>query len=133
KKAAILGLAAPTVPGLLTESVAQASRYRVVRRRAGGRLRVGTSDNFSTFSPWKDDFGNYPFFNNLYGQPLRDVGQPDASKALRWLASAVDVAPNAKSVTVKLRPGVTFHNGDPLDADALITNWKTISNPTLSD
>lgn len=133
RKAAIVGLTAPVVPGLLADSAARASTSRVVRRRSGGILRVGTSDNFSTFSPWKDDFGNYPFFNNLYGQPLRDVGQPDASKAIPWLASAVDVAPDAKSVTVKLRPGITFHNGDPLDADALIANWETISNPALSD
>jgi peptide/nickel transport system substrate-binding protein len=117
---------------MLADSAARAATSRAPRR-SGGILRVGTSDNFSTFSPWKDDFGNYPFFNNLYGQPLRDVGQSDASKAIPWLATAVDVAPDAKSVIVKLRPGVTFHNGDPLDADALIANWNTISNPMLSD
>ena len=133
RKAAVVGMAVPALSSVLGTPLAHGARDRVVRRRAGGTLRVGTSDNFSSFSPWKDDFGNYPFFNNLYGQPLRDVGQRDASKAISWLANSVDVAPNAKSVTVKLRPGITFHNGDPLDADALIANWHAIADPSISD
>jgi peptide/nickel transport system substrate-binding protein len=133
QRAATVAVAAPGIPAFVGSAAAQAATGRRVSRRAGGVLRVGTSDNFSTFSPWKDDFGNYPFFNNLYGQPLRDVNQADASKALPWLATSLDIAPNAKSVTVKLRPGVTFHHGDPLDADALIANWEAISDPKRSD
>jgi ABC-type transport system substrate-binding protein len=122
--------AAPAVPGLVASALAGCDDSS---NGSSGVLRVGTSDNFTSFSPWKDAFGNYPLFNNIYGQPLRDVNQPDAANPMPWLATAVDVAPDARSVTVRLRRGIRFHQGDPLDADALIANWEGISDPELSD
>jgi peptide/nickel transport system substrate-binding protein len=133
KSGAALGLAAPILPGILK---GRSPGARVRPRAAAGRggiLRLGTSDNFTSFSPWQDDQGNYALFNNLYSQPLRDTNQLNADKPLMWLAESFQIAPNARSVTVKLRPGITFHSGYPLDAEALIANWKAISNPALSN
>jgi peptide/nickel transport system substrate-binding protein len=45
------------------------------------------------------------------------------------LATAWDVAPDGKSVTLKLRSDVSFHDGTPFDADAVKFSFDTIADP----
>lgn len=113
--------------------VATAAYRRRTALRKGGVLRVGSPDQQSGLSPWKDALANYPYFDQFYGQPLRDFNQPNAQKPLPWNAISVTFAPDGKSATVHIRPGITFHSGAPLDASALITNLENISNPDISD
>jgi peptide/nickel transport system substrate-binding protein len=48
---------------------------------------------------------------------------------LPWLAEEVTVNDDATEYTIRLRPGVTFHDGTPLDAEALAFNFDRIVDP----
>ena len=52
--------------------VATAAYRRRTALRKGGLLRVGSADQETGLSPWKDALANYVYFNQFYGQPLRD-------------------------------------------------------------
>jgi peptide/nickel transport system substrate-binding protein len=45
------------------------------------------------------------------------------------LATEYSVSDDGLSYTFKLRPGVTFHSGDPLTGQDVIDSWKMIMNP----
>jgi peptide/nickel transport system substrate-binding protein len=107
--------------------------YRATRLRKGGVLRVGSADQETGLSPWKDALANYPYFNQLYGQPFRDFNQPNAADPRPWDSPSISFAADGKSATVRIRPGITFHSGAPLDAKALVTNLEQISQTSISD
>ena len=48
---------------------------------------------------------------------------------LPWLAEEVTFNDDATEYTIRLRPGVTFHDGTPLDAEALKFNFDRIVDP----
>ena len=45
------------------------------------------------------------------------------------LAKSVDVAPDGKTYTFKLREGVKFHNGETLTADDVLFTWNRFMDP----
>ncbi|HEY0419104.1 MAG TPA: ABC transporter substrate-binding protein [Acetobacteraceae bacterium] len=47
------------------------------------------------------------------------------------LATSWTVAPDARSITFKLREGVAFHDGTPFDAEAVRFTFDTIADPKL--
>jgi peptide/nickel transport system substrate-binding protein len=130
KGAAALGLAVPGVASVL-ESTARAQTIRVGDEAAsaakrGGVIRLGLSDNFADFDPHHEPFGNFPFINQIYGAPLLDQNQPNPHDAIKWLATGIKFGPRFAYVDVTLRPGVKFHDGTPLNADAMIANLKKV-------
>lgn len=48
---------------------------------------------------------------------------------LPWLAEEVTVNDDATQYTIRLRPGVTFHDGTPLNAEAVQFNFDRIVDP----
>lgn len=54
------------------------------------------------------------------------------SKLYPGLAESWVVAPDARSITLKLRQGVTFHDGTPFDAEAVKFTFDTIVDPKLA-
>ena len=48
---------------------------------------------------------------------------------LPWLAEEVTMSDDARAYTIKLRSGVTFHDGTPLDAAAVQYNFDRIVHP----
>ena len=53
----------------------------------------------------------------------------DDGEYLPWLAEEVTMSDDARVFTMRLRPGVTFHDGTPLDAAAVQYNFDRIVNP----
>ncbi len=51
---------------------------------------------------------------------------------LPWLAEEVTVNDDATEYTIRLRPGVTFHDGTPLDAEAVKFNFDRIVDPATA-
>jgi peptide/nickel transport system substrate-binding protein len=68
----------------------------------------------------------WAYVNSLY-DPLVYM-QPNAQFEM-WLAEEITPNPTATEWTIRLRPGVTFHNGKPLVADDVIFSLQRILNP----
>jgi peptide/nickel transport system substrate-binding protein len=66
----------------------------------------------------------------VIGQMFDTLLASDGTNKL-WpgLATAWDVAPDGKSVTLKLRTDVGFHDGTPFDAEAVKFTFDTIADP----
>ncbi len=62
------------------------------------------------------------------------IASDGSNKLFPGLATAWDVAPDGKSVTLKLRTDVGFHDGTPFDAEAVKFTFDTIADPkTVSE
>ena len=81
---------------------------------SGAILRVGVAQ----LSPSNPTSGLRQLSQNQAVENLVRVGEDGRFQP--WLAESLAVAPDGRSVTVKLRPGVTFHDGSPLDSAALV-------------
>jgi peptide/nickel transport system substrate-binding protein len=57
------------------------------------------------------------------------ISSDGSNKLFPGLATAWDPAPDGKSVTLKLRPDVAFHDGTPFDAEAVKFTFDTIADP----
>lgn len=56
----------------------------------------------------------------------------DADRQLRpWLAEGWEVNPDGRGVTFRLRQDVTFHDGEPLNAEAVRFNFDRIVDPNF--
>jgi peptide/nickel transport system substrate-binding protein len=97
--------------------------------RRGGQLRAGLSGGSTadTLDPL-NAITNVDFsrIDNLY-EPLIGL-TPDAQPVF---VLAEELTPNAKATewTLRLRQGITFHNGKPLTADDVIYTFRQILNP----
>jgi len=59
------------------------------------------------------------------------VASDENNKLYPGLAKSWSVAPDGRSVTFKLREGVTFHDGTPFNADAVAFSFDSIQDPKL--
>lgn len=97
--------------------------------RRGGRIRAGFTGGSSTDTLDAQrgvnavDFARIPQLN----EPLTAYNH-DAEIVL-WLAEEMTPNVNATEWTVRVRDGITFHNGKPLGADDLIFSFQRILNP----
>ena len=91
-----------------------------------GPLRVAILGDINNFDPQSFLAVNFPVIKNLYDSLLEYT--PDG-KAVPSLATAWVIAPDGASVTVTLRPGVLFANGDKLDAQAVAATLKKAADP----
>ncbi|WMS41827.1 ABC transporter substrate-binding protein [Acuticoccus sp. MNP-M23] len=60
----------------------------------------------------------------LYVEALTSIGADGRIEP--FLAENIDVSADGKTYTFTLRDGVTFHNGDPLTADAVVANIERV-------
>ncbi|WP_406648192.1 ABC transporter substrate-binding protein [Aliisedimentitalea scapharcae] len=91
-------------------------------------LGYGGSESIDPISPQRF----YEAIQNVYSRLVRqgDDGHPSADLALSW-----EPTPDAKEWTFKLRPDVTFHNGNAFTAEDVAfslmrTQSETIDSPT---
>ena len=87
----------------------------------GGTLRVGILTEISNFDPQQFLTVNFPLIKNLYDSLIEYT--PDG-KAVPSLASEWTIAPDATSVSLKLRNDVKFHSGAPFTAAAVDATLK---------
>jgi peptide/nickel transport system substrate-binding protein len=97
--------------------------------RHGGTLRAGltggsTADTLNPLNAITNvDFSR---IDNLY-EPL--VGLTPDAQPVNVLAEELTANPKATEWTIRIRQGVTFHNGKDLTADDVIYTFRTILNP----
>ena len=95
----------------------------------GGSLVVGLDTDFPGFDALKTGSLGRPAATamNLIGERLFDMD--DDGNLIPVLGLSATPSADLKTWTIKLRKGVTFHNGTPFNADAVIHHWKRIMNP----
>src|ERR1700677_3006220 len=101
--------------------------------KTGGTITVLEGDGYSGDWPdgifWPTDktgSANQDFFDAIYGQ-LFDLGANGAIEP--DLATSYSFSPNAETVTIQLRHGVTFSDGTPFNAQAVVWNWDEDLGP----
>jgi peptide/nickel transport system substrate-binding protein len=131
RASAVLGGVALGAGGVLASCVAD-DEPRVVAdaalrpRRRGGVLRIGLTGGSKTDTVDPHHHVTYTDqarLSNLY-EPL--FGRDAAYNIEPVLAESMEVSERGKVWTLRLRAGVEFHNGKPLDADDVIFTLKRI-------
>jgi peptide/nickel transport system substrate-binding protein len=139
QRLAALGLSAPVAGALLLHAgvaQAQSAAYPPTRRGGGGQLRLlwwqgptqlnphfatGQKDQdaarlfYETLADWDDEGNLVPTLAAVL--PSRDNG---------------GVAADGRSVTWKLKRGVTWHDGRPFTADDLVFTWQYAADPAAA-
>ncbi|MDQ1583821.1 MAG: peptide/nickel transport system substrate-binding protein [Microbacteriaceae bacterium] len=105
-------------------------REVIAKLRRGGILRVGAtgggaSDTIDAHTPRGDP--DIMRVWNLY-EPLA-VRTPDFGKLEMLVAESIEAEKTPDSWVVRIRPGITFHNGKEVTADDVIFSLRRIADP----
>ena len=91
----------------------------------GGQVNIGTWSEVTSLSPpsatW--DATGYLYGNAIF-DTLAQIGSD--GKAHPYLAESIAPNPDYTVWTVKMRPGVLFHNGQPCDAAAVVKSMDAV-------
>ena len=132
-----VGLSAPLATQLLAHAgvaMAQtAPAYKPTKRGGGGLLRVMWWQGPTLLNPHfavgtKDQDGSRIFYEPLAGWDGEGNLRPVLAEALPS-REAGTLAADGKSVTWKLKKGVTWHDGKPFTADDVVFTWEYARHP----
>ena len=135
-----LGLTAPIAGQMLAHSgVAMAQgayKYAPTKRGGGGALKLLwwqgptlLNPHFATGS--KDQDGSRIFYEPLASWDEEGNLVPVLATQIPSLENG-GIAADGKSVTWKLKPGVTWHDGKPFTADDVVFNWEYAKDPATA-
>jgi peptide/nickel transport system substrate-binding protein len=140
RRMAAVGLAAPMATQLLAHSgVAMAQSkptYKPTKRGGGGLLKVLWWQGPTLLNPHfavgtKDQDGSRLFYEPLAGWDGDGNLRPVLAEAIPGREDGT-LAPDGKSVTWKLKKGVTWHDGKPFTADDVVFTWEYAKNPATA-
>ena len=99
-------------------------------QRKGGNLRIGRSSDPDTLDPQKTtSFTSHETFTQIF-DPL--VMRDEKGNVLPHLALSWEFQNDNKRVVFKLRPGVVFHDGTPVNAEAVAFTVKRHLDPATA-
>ncbi|MFF2397310.1 ABC transporter substrate-binding protein [Nocardia sp. NPDC058114] len=87
----------------------------------GGTLNFYDPIEYTAWTPVNSIWSNSQVANNLAERLTWQ--DPDTGEIKPWLATSWEVSPDKLKYTFRLRAGVTFSNGDPLDAAVVKANY----------
>jgi peptide/nickel transport system substrate-binding protein len=140
QRMAAVGLTVPMATQLLAlggVAMAQsASPYKPTKRGGGGLLKVLWWQGATLLNPHfavgtKDQDGSRFFYEPLAGWDSQGNMKPILAESIPGREDGT-LAADGKSVTWKLKKGVTWHDGHPLTADDLIFNWQYAKDPATA-
>ncbi len=92
---------------------------------SGGSIVVGIEGDSSGYNPTVDPWANGG--HNVAKAIFDTLATFDATgKVVPYLAEAITANDDASVWTISLRPGVMFHDGTPLTADAVRLNFEAV-------
>ncbi|MCK9902115.1 ABC transporter substrate-binding protein [Parafrankia colletiae] len=99
---------------------------------AGGHGRILTLSDLRSLDP--GTIGNAYASTGVVGNALYGtlMTNDDAGEIHYQMAESFATTDNGKAFTLKLRPGIVFSDGTPLDAEAVKFNWDRIKEPATS-
>jgi peptide/nickel transport system substrate-binding protein len=135
-----LGLTAPMASMMLMHhGIAQAQTalpYKPTKRGGGGTLKllwwqgpVHLNPHWATGT--KEQEGSRVFYEPLAGWDAEGNLMPVLAAEVPTLQNG-GLAADGKSVTWKLKRGVTWHDGQPFTADDVVFNWEFCKDPATS-
>ena len=137
---AAMGVAAPLAQMLLVQQGhAQAlpvPAYKPTKRGGGGALKLLLWQGPTLLNPHfavgaKDQEGCKLFYEPLLRWDVNGNGVPVLAAAVPTRANG-GIAADGRSVTWKLKAGVTWHDGKPFDADDVVFNWQYATDPATA-
>ena len=140
RRMAAVGLTAPMATQLLAFSgVAMAQTpvtYTPTKRGGGGLLKVLWWQGATLLNPHfavgtKDQDGSRFFYEPLAGWDANGNLKPMLAASLPNREDGT-LAADGKSVTWKLKQGVTWHDGKPFTADDVVFNWEYAKDPATA-
>ena len=140
RRMAAVGLTAPLATQLLAFSgVAMAqpkSMYKPTKRGGGGLLKVLWWQGATLLNPHfavgtKDQDGSRFFYEPLASWDADGNLKPVLAVSIPGREDGT-LAPDGKSVTWKLKQGVTWHDGKPFTADDVVFTWEYAKNPATA-
>ena len=96
--------------------------------KKGGTLSVAIRNvDYDTFDPHVSAFSQAAnVFRNVFD---RLVYLDDEANTIPWLATSWKANQNVTEWTLKLREGVTFSDGSPLNSEVIVFNFNRMKNP----
>ena len=140
KRMAVVGLTAPMATQLLAHggvAMAQSSPvYKPTKRGGGGLLKVMWWQGPTLLNPHfavgtKDQDGSRLFYEPLAGWDGEGNLRPILAETIPGREDGT-LAADGKSVTWKLKKGVTWHDGKPFTADDVVFTWEYSRNPATA-
>jgi peptide/nickel transport system substrate-binding protein len=140
KRLSAVGLTAPMATQLLALSgVAMAQPrpvYKPTKRGGGGLLKVLWWQGPTLLNPHfatgtKDQDGSRIFYEPLAAWDRDGNLRPVLAASIPGLEDGT-LAADGKSVTWKLKPGATWHDGKPVTADDLVFTWEYARDPATA-
>lgn len=96
------------------------------RQSDGSSLAIGQTQDITDFNPFSLKIYSYNVNNQLFNVPVRldENLKPQPELATNW-----DQSSDGTSLTLHLRSGVTFHNGDPMTSADVAFSIQFAANP----
>src|SRR5437868_12849588 len=135
-----VGLTAPMATQLLAlggVAMAQSpSTYKPTKRGGGGHLKVLWWQGATLLNPHfavgtKDQDGSRFFYEPLAGWDANGNLKPCLAESIPGREDGT-LAADGKSVTWKLKKGVTWHDGKPFTADDCVFTWEYARDPATA-
>jgi peptide/nickel transport system substrate-binding protein len=142
QRVAAFGLTAPMATQLLAVTGAAhaqstaASAYKPTRRGGGGALKILYWQASTNLNPHFAQGTTNQEAARVFYEPL--AGWAADGTLVPILAAEIPstdngtLANDGKSVTWKLKRGVTWHDGTPFTADDVVFNWEYAKNPAVA-
>lgn len=92
--------------------------------RSGGEIAFGVTTDPVCFNPHRSGQQNSYILIRNYVDSL--VAKAQGGKFVPWLAREWSISPDGKTYVFKLKPGIVFHDGAPLDAEAVKFNFDFV-------
>jgi peptide/nickel transport system substrate-binding protein len=128
-RATILGLSASSLGALLAACGTTTTSTAAPTPKKGGTLRAGLSGGSS--SDTLDPHMGLTYLDTARAQQIYQPLLQLNAAAQTEMVLAEEITPNGSTSewTIKLRKGITFHDGKPLTADDVIFTFQRILNP----
>lgn len=98
--------------------------------QADAQITIALGSEPTTLDPQiREDGGERAVNDNIYDTVL---GRTPEGDLIPSLAARMPVLVDAQTWEVTLRPGITFHNGEPLNADAVVYSIRRVIDPEFN-